>query len=200
MHKEEESPRCEIPPEDLVTQFPPRTSQNPTSCPSRPEHPTAAVTFTYVVSPSRWLRLRSERTNRSSETTKNAFGSVPHHTMWEMMLPARTYTADPHNRFKPPEGTPPQIPLLRGIEQGCPLLFNLVLERKNKIAALLSAYMNTRLSTAHKLCFRVPCAICASPYIRQWFVIITNIQKSPSRGPSPDCQPLMATSFGEERS
>ena len=73
-------------------------------------------------------------------------------------------------------------------------------KEKNKIAALPSAYMSTRLSTAHKLCFRVPCAICASPYIRRWFVIITNIQKSPSRGPSPDCQPLMATSFGEERS
>ena len=72
---------------------------------------------------------------------KNAFGSVPHRKIWEMMsqlgVPANfleicreIYTNSTH-KVRNKEGLSDDIPVYRGIKQGCPwspLLFNLVLE------------------------------------------------------------------------
>lgn len=72
---------------------------------------------------------------------KNAFGSVPHHTMWEMMecldIPAyfksvcKEIYSHCTQKIRCKEGFTNEIPVSRGIKQGCPLsplLFNLVLE------------------------------------------------------------------------
>ena len=72
---------------------------------------------------------------------KNVFGSVPHEKIWEMMcqlgVPANfrdicreMYTNSTH-KVRSKEGLSNDIPVHRGIKQGCPLsplLFNLVLE------------------------------------------------------------------------
>ena len=72
---------------------------------------------------------------------KNAFGSVPHHTMWSMMDALRVPShfsnickeiyANSTQRVRSAEGLTEEIKLAQGIKQGCPLsplLFNLVLE------------------------------------------------------------------------
>lgn len=72
---------------------------------------------------------------------KNAFGSVPYHTMWEMMerldIPAHFQSvckeiySHSTQKIRCKEGFTNEIPVSRGIKQGCPLsplLFNLVLE------------------------------------------------------------------------
>ena len=72
---------------------------------------------------------------------KNAFGSVPHNTMWEMMkrldVPAHFVSIcqeiyqNSTQRAKSAEGCTHPISVRRGIKQGCPLsplLFNLVLD------------------------------------------------------------------------
>ena len=72
---------------------------------------------------------------------KNAFGSVPHHTMWRMMevlgVPSYFITicqeiyATSTQRVRSKEGFTDPLRINRGIKQGCPLsplLFNLVLE------------------------------------------------------------------------
>ena len=72
---------------------------------------------------------------------QNAFGSVPHHTMWSMMEALRVPTGfadickeiynDSSQRVRSTEGLTDELKLTQGIKQGCPLsplLFNLVLE------------------------------------------------------------------------
>ena len=72
---------------------------------------------------------------------KNAFGSAPHHVMWDMMkrldvpdyfrnICEEIYTGSTQ-RIRTKDGYTDDIPVLRGIKQGCPLsplLFNLLLE------------------------------------------------------------------------
>ena len=74
-------------------------------------------------------------------TSKNAFGSVPHETMWKMLeslsVPSHfvaicieIFTGS-SQRIRCKEGFTGDIPVKQGIKQGCPLsplLFNLVLE------------------------------------------------------------------------
>ncbi len=80
----------------------------------------------------------------------NAFGSIPHDLLWEMMdrlqIPSpftalcREIYNDSHQQVLCEEGITPAIPLRTGIKQGCPLsplLFNLALE------ALLPALNST---------------------------------------------------------
>ena len=86
-------------------------------------------------------KRRSKRLTIIWLDLKNAFGSVPHHTMWEMMyrldVPlhlidiCRDIYGGSTQSLRTSRGNTPPIPLLRGIKQGCPLsplLFNLVLE------------------------------------------------------------------------
>ena len=87
----------------------------------------------------------SKRRNRNVTIVwldlKNAFGSVPHNTMWDMMkriaIPTdflhicRDIYLDSSQVIRSTAGTTPSIPLNQGIKQGCPLsplLFNIVLE------------------------------------------------------------------------
>ena len=72
---------------------------------------------------------------------KNAFGSVPHVTMWRMLerlnVPShfvaicKEIYVNSSQRIRCKEGFTSDIPVMQGIKQGCPLsplLFNLVLE------------------------------------------------------------------------
>ena len=72
---------------------------------------------------------------------KNVIGSVPHHTMWEMMNALRVPShftriykeiyANSTQRVRSSDGLTDEIRITHGIKQGCPLsplLFNLVLD------------------------------------------------------------------------